>query len=235
MNNSSKEVTIFGGVVKSSYIDYPEKISMVLFTNGCNFACPYCHNRNFVKDTSRNLMITNKMALDLIKSRVDIIDAVVISGGEPTLHKEHLVKFLRDLSEIDVKVKLDTNGTNPSLLMYLLDYNLIDYVAMDVKTCVSKYLSVSKCKDLKIADIKKSIRLIKESGIDYEFRTTVVNELHSLEDIVDLVDIFNIPTNKYFLQEYKNSDFQLDQEANFSSPDFIDEVKRKYPLIKIRK
>jgi pyruvate formate lyase activating enzyme len=172
------------GLRKFSLIDYPGKISCILFTHGCNFRCPYCHNPELVSGKKGDT-ISQSAILEFLNSRRGKLDGVVITGGEPTLHKG-LIGLIKSIKDMDFLVKLDTNGTNYKMLEVLIENELIDYVAMDVKAPIRKYEKVVK-RDLNTEVIKESIELIMNSEIEYEFRTTVVKRLLSEEDLKQIV------------------------------------------------
>ena len=159
----------FAGFIKNSFIDYPNNISCVVFTFGCNFNCWYCHNKNIIKGEPKDLISEDKI-FDFLNKRLGLIDGVVISGGEPTINPE-IKNFIKKIKHLGYKVKLDTNGSNPELLKSLIDENLLDFVAMDIKTSFDSYEKLIQTK-IKIEDIIKSIKILKNSKIDYEFRTT---------------------------------------------------------------
>jgi len=166
----------FSGVQKTSLIDFPEKISTVLFTPGCNLRCPYCYNWRIVIDP-KPPFLNEENALKILEKRKKYVEAVVVTGGEPTLHKE-IPKFLRKLKERGFAVKLDTNGFYPQVLEECLAY--VDYVALDVKTSVEKYPRLG-AKDT--ADLMRTIEILKSEKVGHEFRTTVVPGLVDADDI----------------------------------------------------
>jgi pyruvate formate lyase activating enzyme len=174
----------FAGFIKSSFVDYPNEISAVVFTSGCNFNCWYCHNQGLINGKiEESEMIDEKEILDFLNKRKGLLDGLVISGGEPTLHSD-LKDFIRKVKKLGFKVKLDTNGTNPKLLQDLIDKRLIDFVAMDIKTTLEKYNDVIG-KFSRIEDVKTSISILMNSNIDYEFRTTFAPGI-SVEDIENI-------------------------------------------------
>ncbi|WP_069649915.1 anaerobic ribonucleoside-triphosphate reductase activating protein [Caloranaerobacter ferrireducens] len=202
----------FKGLQKSSFIDYPDKICTVLFTGGCNFRCPFCHNSSLVKNEGE--FILERDILEFLKNRKKMVDAVCISGGEPTLQKG-LVSFIKKVKDIGYLVKLDTNGTNPNVIEKLLDLRLIDYIAMDVKAPLSKYSSVAGVM-VDINSIQESIRLLKNSNIDYEFRTTVCKELLAQDDILEISK--NISgARRYIIQNFKDRETVLAGQGRFTS------------------
>ena len=187
------------GIDKFSLLDYPGKVSAIIFLAGCNMNCSYCYNSDLIRYNESNY--SEEEILDFLKSRVGKIDGVVITGGEPTL-SEDLPKFIKKIKDMGLLVKLDTNGSNPDMLEELFNKNLIDYVAMDIKTRLTRYSEVTNT-NVNIENILKSIKLIKESGIEHEFRTTVYN-IHTEEDLIEIAKI--ITPSKYYLQEFMRTE-----------------------------
>jgi len=166
----------FSGLQKVSLIDYPNKVASVLFTPGCNLKCPFCHNWRIAMDP-KPPFLQEAVALRILESRKKYVDAVVVTGGEPTMHKE-LPKFLAKLKRRGFQVKLDTNGFYPEVLEECLPY--VDYVALDVKTCLEKYTQLG-AKDT--AGLMRTVEILKTGKVPYEFRTTAVPELVTAEDV----------------------------------------------------
>lgn len=191
----------FVGIDKFSLLDYDEMISIVLFSPTCNFRCPYCHNINTVVDAVTYIPFEDIMAY--LNDRKNVIDAVVISGGEPTLMSDLKEKIIR-IKKLGYKIKLDTNGSNPKVLKDLLDENLLDYVAMDIKSSFDKYDIVAGQK-VNLPLVLESIKLLKNAGIDYEFRTTLIEEIHDFEDIKKIGELIK-GAKKYYLQKFINRD-----------------------------
>ena len=184
---------------KVSLIDFPGKISTVVFTQGCNFRCEFCHNPSLVLPEMFDHIIDEKDVLSFLESRKGLIDGVVLSGGEPTIQAD-LFQFIEKTKEMGFLVKLDTNGTNPDVLSDLYSKNLLDYVAMDIKHVLEKY-SIIVGKNANIREIQQSISIIMNSGIDYEFRTTIVPKFHSVDDIKQIVSLID-GANCFVLQEF---------------------------------
>ncbi|HEN21289.1 MAG TPA: anaerobic ribonucleoside-triphosphate reductase activating protein [Desulfobacteraceae bacterium] len=174
----------FGGIVKNSLIDYPGKISCVLFVSGCNFECPYCHNPGLVKGKGQSDVLSEDNAVDFLESRKGFLDGVVISGGEPTL-KSDLSSFCERVKNLGYPVKLDTNGSRPQAIKELVDRGLVDYIAMDIKTDPNRYspFITANCNP---DAILSSINIIMESGFPYEFRTTCVRPVVDEEAIANI-------------------------------------------------
>ncbi len=184
----------------NSFVDYDGNISYVVFTAGCNMDCWYCHNRDILR--SKDYLSQEEIIQD-IKNRQGFIDAVVVTGGEPTLQKD-LYEFVKIVKGIGLKVKLDTNGTNPEIVEKLIKDNLIDYVAMDIKTSLATYKTITRVED-NIDNIKKTISILLNSPIDYEFRTTMA-------PTVDRIDIVNIAkalvgAKLYVIQQFRHNEY----------------------------
>jgi len=188
-----------GGFQEFSLIDYPGKLCAIVFTQGCNFRCPYCHNSDLVEPEKFGKTMPEKNALSFLEKRKGKLDAVSITGGEPTLQKD-LVDFIRKVKEMGFLVKLDTNGSDPEKVDFLVKEKLIDYVSMDVKSPPEKYKKVSGS-DIDIEKIKRTLEIIKESGLDYEFRTTLVKGQIVEEDIKKLGEFVKGSKN-YVLQKF---------------------------------
>ena len=152
---------LIGGLKKTSLLDYPDKISAIVFTQGCNFRCGYCHNPNLLKPNQQEDIYSVDVFFDFLKKRVGKLDGVVITGGEPTLQKD-LIPFVEHIKSLGFLVKLDTNGSNPQVLEELLNNKLIDYVAMDIKAPLEKYSQVVGV-DIDIEKVQKSINLLFNS------------------------------------------------------------------------
>ncbi len=191
------------GYLGFSLIDYPRKPSFVIFTQGCNFRCPFCHNPELIS-TRKKGTYSEDFIIEEIDRRRKIIKGIVITGGEPTL-QEDLPSFLFKLKRKRYSIKLDTNGSNPKMLIELIKSKLVDYVAMDFKTSPSKYaIAIGLSEELApkyVSKIKESLRILKESNINFEIRTTVVPNIVEKEDIVEIKNIIeDVP---YFLQTFK--------------------------------
>ena len=188
----------FVGLDKMSMLDYEDYVSAVIFAPKCNFRCPFCHNGDSVLNSS--VEIPFKDIIAYLESRKGLLDAVVVTGGEPTLMPD-LENKIRQIKELGYEVKLDTNGTNPELLKRLIDEKLIDYVAMDIKNSKEKYPLTAGSKFVDLEKIKKSIDILKNSGIRYEFRTTLVKEFHDFSDIKGIGELVK-GSKKLYLQKF---------------------------------
>jgi pyruvate formate lyase activating enzyme len=200
------------GFLKSSLIDYPEEICSVLFFEGCNLKCRFCHNTDLIEFKDTPSISFDEIIQTLLK-RKKVISAVVISGGEPTLHKE-LPEHMKILKDHGFKLKLDTNGSFPDKIKYIIDSALVDYIALDIKTSPSKYEECTGGQSFH--SIKASLDIIRSSGIIYEIRTTCVPGLVDLNDINKIGDSIG-PVKKYFLQQFRNVS-TLDQSLKETIP-----------------
>lgn len=192
---------IINGFEKLSLVDYPGYTAATVFTGACNMRCPFCHNAILVIDAKHQPIVEEQYVLDYLNKRRGIIDGLCITGGEPTLQKD-LDKFIIKCRETGVKIKLDSNGTNPDILKSLIDQNLLDYVAMDIKNCKEKY-SITANASIDLTKIQESIDILESSNVDHEFRTTLVNEFHTIEDIEKIAQWLD-GTNKYYLQKFED-------------------------------
>ena len=214
-----------GGFQKFSLIDYPRKICAIVFTQGCNFRCPYCHNPELVEPSLFEKTIMEEKIFSFLEKRKGKLDAVEITGGEPTLQKD-LVDFIQRIKEIGYLVKLDTNGSNPEMLEIIINHGLVDYIAMDIKAPLEKYREVTHSV-ISPEKIKKSISIIMNSGIKYEFRTTVVKSQLSREDIINIGKLVE-GAELYILQKFipsKTLDPNFLNEKTYSDREFK-ELKR---------
>lgn len=173
-----------GGINKFSLIDYPEKVSAVIFTQGCNFRCPYCHNPELLEAYGPPCDSDESDPLSFLESRKKMIDAVVISGGEPTLQKR-LISFIKNVKKMGFLVKLDTNGSNPKVLEQIISEKIVDYIAMDYKAPLEIYPKLART-ELDISDIAMSAKLLIKSDVDYEFRTTISKGLLTENCIISI-------------------------------------------------
>lgn len=220
-----------GGLQKFSMIDYPDKVACIVFTQGCNFRCPYCHNPELVKPEMFGESLNEEDFFDFLKERVGKLDAVSITGGEPTLQYD-LIEFIKKIRDLGFLIKLDTNGTNPDMLKEIIDQKLVSYLAMDIKAPFSKYEEITKM-PVNIEKIKQSVEMIKNSGIDYEFRTTLVKNLLSPEDIVQIGrDIAG--AKQYFLQKFvstKTVDEKVLNEETYSEEELENLKEQLKPFV----
>lgn len=203
-DEGGEKIMEISGLQKLTLLDYPGKLACTIFTRGCNFTCPYCHNSSLVlTDKNRAKLIPTKQVLNFLKERIGKIDGVCITGGEPLVQVD-LKEFIQKVRAIGYKVKLDTNGYLPDKLKNLIDEELIDYIAMDIKNSFAKYGETVGRPNLDVSKIKKSIETIKNSGIDYEFRTTAIKEYLDLSDFKEIAQTLK-GSKRYFIQNFIDS------------------------------
>lgn len=200
------------GLQKLTLLDYPEKVACTIFTAGCNFRCPFCHNASLVIgdrgniipiETQKNGEYTEKEILEFLKKRQGILDGVCVTGGEPLLQPD-LEEFIGKIKELGYLVKLDTNGSFPDKLKKLVNDKRIDYVAMDIKNCLLKYGETIGVSNYDTRPVEESAAFLMEGRIPYEFRTTVTRELHTEEDIYRIRDWISADSS-YYLQQFVDS------------------------------
>lgn len=191
------------GLQKLTLLDFPERTACTVFTAGCNFRCPFCHNASLVISTPDETEITETDFFSFLQKRKGILDGVCISGGEPLLQPD-LAKFITRIKSLGFAVKLDTNGSFPDKLISLIESGLLDYVAMDIKNSPEAYAFTAGMDFLEIEKIKKSVSYLQEGHIPYEFRTTVVKNYHSKEEF-ERIGQWICGTEKYFLQNFVHS------------------------------
>ncbi|NCB42407.1 MAG: anaerobic ribonucleoside-triphosphate reductase activating protein [Clostridia bacterium] len=196
------------GFQKLTLLDYPGRTAASIFTEGCNFCCPFCHNASLVYGKTSGEYITEDQILSHLKKRVGKLSGLCISGGEPLLQKE-LPAFIHKVKELGYFVKLDTNGSLPLALQRLMEENLLDYVAMDIKNCKEKYAMTSgieegQCEEKLLKAVGKSIQILRDGSIPFEFRTTIVKELHTMEDVSGMGEWIS-GHEAFFLQSFVDS------------------------------
>ena len=203
------------GFQKTTLLDYPGKVACTVFTGGCNFRCPFCHNARLVTEQAQEEQISEEEFFSFLKKRQGILDGVCVTGGEPLLQKD-IGPFLAHIRELGFCVKLDTNGSRPDVLKQIMDAHLVDYIAMDLKNSKEKYARTCGL-DAYPQAIEESIALIMQSGVEYEFRTTVVREFHSAEDMVSMAKWIQ-GTPRYFLQGFIDSGNLIGKGCSAYSP-----------------
>ena len=225
---------IISGFQKLTLLDYPNKLASIVFTQGCNFKCAYCQNSDLLSIKTEGL-IDEKEIFNYLEKRKKVLDGVVITGGEPTI-QPNLTLFIQRVKDLGLKVKLDTNGSNPEIIKKLLKEDLVDYIAMDIKTDFDKYGDIIKI-NWNMDNIKKSIKLIKESTIEHEFRTTINKNDHTIEDLRRICEYLG-PDEKYYIQNFEQSDYVLDKSLkSFSKDELIrieKKLKKEFPNVKVR-
>lgn len=209
---------IIRGFQKLTLLDFPGRTACTVFTGGCNFRCPFCHNASLVLHSGELDEIPESEVLAHLKKRHGIIDGVCITGGEPLLNSD-IGAFMSRIKEMGCAVKLDTNGSFPKLLKDLVSQGLVDYVAMDIKAAPDNYAKVAGIENFDVAPILESVEFLKQGNVPYEFRTTVVKGLHTAHDFEEIAKLI-AGTPKYFMQAFKDSGDILGQGSDsFTKPE----------------
>lgn len=191
------------GFQKMTLLDFPGKVAATVFTGGCNLRCPFCHNALLVTDLQSADVIPTQDVVSYLQNRTSLLDGVCITGGEPLLQPD-IASFIRKIKEMGYSVKLDTNGTYPSKLRDLVEEGIIDYVAMDIKNSKEKYGETVGINNFDVSKVEQSIDFLMSSKVDFEFRTTIVKEFHTVDDIENIAKwIKGAP--RYYLQNFKDS------------------------------
>lgn len=226
----------FHGLIKSTLVDYPNNVACTLFTGGCNFRCPFCQNSSLVLNPQSEPTLDEDELVEFLKKRRKYLDGVCITGGEPLL-QDDVVDFCKFLKSLGYKIKLDTNGSFPKKLKKLLDLNLLDYIAMDIKNSKTKYAKTIGSNFFDLEVIEKSVELIKTSNVDHEFRTTIVREFHTLDDLIEIAKWLG-KDEKYYLQTFEDRGsniatnlhpFTIDEEQCF-----LNELKSYIGFVEVR-
>ena len=222
------------GFEKLTLLDYPGNVACIVFTQGCNYKCKFCHNSRLIGGNNEKYL--EKDIFKYLEKRKNILDGVVISGGEPTLCPD-LKNFISKIKNIGLKVKLDTNGTNPKVLRELINNNLIDYIAMDIKNSFSCYEKIVDVKNPFIEQIKESIDLIRNSGLEHEFRTTIMKEHHNVELLKEICQYIG-KNEKYYIQNFRLSDCVLDKSLTPFNSDELSNIQqilnKEFPNAQVR-
>lgn len=211
-----------GGLQKCSLIDYPGQVACVIFTQGCNFRCPYCHNRELVIPEYFTPALDEREAFNFLEQRRRYLKHVVITGGEPTVQAD-LIEFLQHVKMLGYNLKLDTNGSNPDTLAKIMGANLVDYIAMDIKTSFNKYSKAIGC-SFPADRIRQSVELIKQSNIPHEFRTTVVRPFCEFKDIAHISKSLDA-ASLYTLQPFRTSTKLINQKINHTEQYTEEEIQ----------
>jgi len=203
---------VIGGFQKLTLLDYPGQTACLIFTAGCNFRCAYCHNASLTTGEASCRETEETEIFTYLKKRQKLLDGVVISGGEPLLHKD-IRELICRIKDLGYDVKLDTNGSFPERLQELISENLLDYVAMDLKTCPADYQELSGCQDKTVwQKVSQSMNILKTSGVTHEFRTTLVRGIHTVEDVRSIASVIR-NSAPYYLQSYVDSGDILNPEG----------------------
>ena len=213
------------GLTKTTLLDYPQHVAATVFTGGCNFRCPYCHNGEFVLNPASEPKIDEEEVFNHLTKRRNILEGVCITGGEPTIHAD-LPIFIKKIKDMGYLIKLDTNGTNPKMLKELIEDKYIDYVAMDLKNSFEKYSETTGCSDKMLEKVKESVSILLSGAIDHEFRTTITKELHSEADIKEMSRILK-GEKRYYLQGYIESENVIEKRFTAYSRKELEEMTKR--------
>ncbi len=214
---------IIAGLQKLTLLDYPGKVACTVFTPGCNLRCPYCHNATFALGKGGG-EITLDEFFAFLKKRESVLDGVCVTGGEPLMQKD-LERFLKDIKNLGLLVKLDTNGFYPQKLARLIEGGAVDYIAMDIKAPAEKYPEVTGAEDADVSLVKESVKIILGSGVKYEFRTTAVKELLCPEDFYDMAKLID-GAGAYFIQNFVDSGDIIKENLHPFSKEELGEAKK---------
>lgn len=219
------------GFNKLTLLDYPGHLAATIFLGGCNMRCPFCHNASLVTKASSQPVIPIEEVLINLAKRKNILEGVCITGGEPTLYKD-LPCLIGNIKAMGFRVKLDTNGTNPTLMKELVQDKLIDYIAMDIKNSKENYLITTDAPNLALGHIEESIDFLINSTLEYEFRTTIVKELHTREDMLSIGSWIR-GARAYYLQSYKDSgDVMKPGLSSYSKETLTEYIELLTPYVK---
>lgn len=200
------------GLQKMTLLDFPGKVACTVFTGGCNFRCPFCHNALLVTKLPEKPDYSEDEILSFLEKRTGLLDGVAITGGEPLLNPD-IADFIRKIRSMGYAVKLDTNGSFPERLKAIVGEGLVDYVAMDIKNRKEKYAETIGLKNLDLSKIEESVEFLKSGAVDYEFRTTVVEQFHTVEDIRAAAEWIS-GAKRYFLQNFVDSGELICEEVS---------------------
>ena len=227
---------LINGFQKLTILDYPGKVACIIFTPGCNFRCPFCHNASLVTHIDKETFLDVDEVLSYLKKRQGLLDGVVITGGEP-LMQDGIEEFVAQIKELGYAVKLDTNGSFPEKLISIVEKGLVDYVAMDIKNSKVKYGETVGVEKFDITPMERSVEFLLQNKVDFEFRTTIVDGFHTLDDIQDIVVWIN-GAHKYFLQNFVDSGDLIKPDLKPVSAILLKEMQEKasefIPNVEIR-
>lgn len=223
------------GLQKLTLLDFPKHVACTIFTGGCQLNCPFCHNSELIPNAYSE-GIKEEEVLSFLKKRQGILDGVCITGGEPLVQKD-IEAFIKEIRALGYMVKLDSNGGYPEQLKHLIDNGLVDYVAMDIKNTPEKYGMTVGVKNLDISPYIKSRDLLMEGKVDYEFRTTIVKEFHTFEDIIGIADFIK-GAHRYYLQSFVDRDQVRDHSLTAYEKEELEKVlqsvKKILPCAELR-
>lgn len=220
---------------KLTLLDFPQKMACTVFTHGCNFRCPFCHNALLVTEAQTE-HITPEEVLSFLKTRQGILDGVCITGGEPLL-QEDIEEFMREIKSLGFLVKLDTNGSFPQKLQKLCELGLVDYVAMDIKNSPQKYAATVGKTAFDLTSVSKSVEYLKKGNVPYEFRTTVTRDHHTLQDLMDIAQWIS-GCDAYYIQQFVDSGNLIDSNitgyTNQELQEMYKTLKKRLPCTQLR-
>ncbi len=225
------------GLQKLTLLDFPGLMACIVFTKGCNFRCPFCHNAALVLGGENTVEgIDESEFFDFLEKRKGVLDGVVITGGEPLLHKD-IISFLQKIKALGFKVKIDTNGTNPALLKEIVAQNLADYVAMDIKSGPFGYARAAGI-DVDLAAVNESREFLLSGAVEYEFRTTLVKGIHTKDDVLAAAQWIS-GAKRYYLQGFKNSGGLISPQGleaftETEMKEFAEIVAQVVPVVELR-
>lgn len=224
------------GLQKLTLLDFPERVACTVFTAGCNFRCPFCHNASLVVNIPKETEIDEEDFFAFLEKRKGILEGVCVSGGEPLLQAD-IEEFIKKIKQLGYAVKLDTNGSFPEKLIHLVEHGLVDYVAMDIKNSKETYGITSGVDALNLALIEQSVSYLKEGHVPYEFRTTVTKQFHSKEEFEQIGEWLQ-GTEKYFLQNFVDSGDLIGKKVSGCNEEqmkeFLATVQKYIPSAKLR-
>ena len=213
------------GLQKMTLLDYPGQVACTVFLRGCNFRCPFCHNSSLLSGAGEQLMEDTQL-LGFLEKRVGLLDGVCVTGGEPTLQKE-LPQLLEKIKALGYRVKLDTNGSCPEMLKTVVEAGYVDYVAMDIKNAPQQYEKTAGMKPALLEKVEESIRYLISGNVDYELRTTVVEELHNADSVREMgqwvCNLGGKPARRWYLQQYMDRDSVLSRGLHAPSREKLQE------------
>lgn len=226
---------IIGGMTNLTLLDYPEKVACTVFTVGCNFRCPFCHNNTLVcGNDGKQLSVVE--VLRFLQKRRNVLEGMCLTGGEPLMQRG-VEEFLQAVKALGYSVKLDTNGAFPERLKALVERGLVDYVAMDVKNSKDRYVATAGCKAEDLDKIERSINYLKSGAVDYEFRTTVTGNMHDEQSVKDTAQ-WLVGAKRYYLQMFVNSGDLIDPDTTGCDEDtmrrYLDIVQKYVPTAELR-
>ena len=220
------------GFQKLTLLDYPSKVACIIFTQGCNYKCPYCQNSGLI-DHSNEDLIDEEEIFNYLDKRKGVIDGIVISGGEPTIQKD-LKSFMKKVKDKGFLIKLDTNGSNPNLVEEVINEGLVDYIAMDIKNILEEYKDVTDVNP-NINNLRRSIEILKNSNIEHEFRTTIIRNIHDISKILKICEY--VDGDRLYLQNFVQSENVLGKYLKPFTDEELVEIKKeleRFPNVKIR-